>query len=35
MTTNTSNEELVGRIATALGLFASCIKSGEDWSAAV
>jgi hypothetical protein len=32
LSTATSNEELTGRIATALGLFSSCIKSGEDWS---
>jgi hypothetical protein len=32
MSTATSNEELAGRIAMALGLFSSCIKSGEDWS---
>jgi hypothetical protein len=25
------NED-VGKIATALGLFASCIKSGEEWT---
>lgn len=27
-----SAERLCGMIATALGLFASCIKSDEDWS---
>jgi hypothetical protein len=35
MTTAISNEELTGRIATALGLFSSCIKSGDGprWQA--